>query len=192
MALMYDGSCELQTFADAVYVGQACDAGGFLWYEDPFRDAGWSPYAARQLKQHVRTPLMLTEHVRGLEPKGSWILERATDYLRVDPDYDMGITGAMKIAHLAEAFGMDCEVHAAGPAQRHCMAAMRNSNWYELSLVAPGLRNPIPPVYGPDYSDELEDVGADGCFEVPRGNGIGISYDWEFILANRTAHHVLR
>lgn len=47
----------------------------------------------------------------------------------------MGITGAMKTAHLAEAFGPDCEIHAAGPAQRHCMAAMRNSNWYELSLV---------------------------------------------------------
>jgi L-alanine-DL-glutamate epimerase-like enolase superfamily enzyme len=192
MGLMYDGSCELRTFADAVYVGQACDAGGFLWYEDPFRDAGWSPYAARQLKQHVKTPLMLTEHVRGLEPKAAWILERATDYLRVDPDYDMGITGAMKTAHLAEAFGMDCELHACGPAQRHCMSAMRNSNWYELSLVAPGIANPIPPVFGPDYSDALEDVGEDGCFPVPEGPGIGIDYDWDFIVANRTAHHEFR
>ena len=192
MSLMYDGSSELRTFADAIYVGRACDEGRFLWYEDPYRDAGWSPYAARQLKQHVKTPLMLTEHVRGLEPKASWIMERATDYLRVDPDYDMGITGAMKIAHLAEAFGMDCEVHAAGPAQRHCIAAMRNTNWYELSLVAPGIANPIPPVFGPDYSDALEDVGDDGCFGVPQGNGIGITYDWDFILANRTAHYEFR
>jgi len=36
--------------------------------------------------------------------------------------------GAMKTAHLAAALGMDCEFHAAGPAQRNCMAAMRNSN----------------------------------------------------------------
>jgi L-alanine-DL-glutamate epimerase-like enolase superfamily enzyme len=187
MALMYDAASELQTFADAVYVGHACDEGGYVWYEDPFMDAGWSPHAARQLKQLVRTPLMLTEHVRGLEAKAAWIGERATDYIRVDPDYDMGITGSMKAAHLAEAFGLDCEIHAAGPAQRHCMAAMRNSSWYELSLVAPGVANPVPPVFGSGYSDALEDIGEDGCMPVPDGPGIGVEYDWDYIEANRIA-----
>lgn len=189
MALMYDAASELQTFADAIYVGHACDDGGYLWYEDPFMDAGWSPYAARQLKASVRTPLMLTEQVRGLETKAAWIGERATDYLRADPDYDMGITGTMKMAHLAEAFGLDCEIHAAGPAQRHCMAAMRNSNWYELSLVAPGVANPVPPVFGSGYSDALEGIGKDGCMPVPDGPGLGVDYDWEYIAGNRTALH---
>lgn len=187
MELMYDAASELKTFADAIYVGRACDEAKYYWYEDPFMDAGWSPHAARQLKEHVRTPLLLTEHVRGLEPKAPWITERATDFLRTDPDYDMGITGAMKVAHLAEAFGLDCEIHAAGPAQRHCMAAMRNSNWYELSLVAPGVPNPVPPVFGSGYSDQLEDVGEDGCFPVPEGPGLGVAYDWDFITRNRTA-----
>jgi L-alanine-DL-glutamate epimerase-like enolase superfamily enzyme len=186
MALMYDAASELQTFADAIYVGHACDEGGYLWYEDPFMDAGWSPYAARQLKASVKTPLMLTEQVRGLETKATWIGERATDYLRADPDYDMGITGTMKMAHLAEAFGLDCEIHAAGPAQRHCMAAMRNSNWYELSLVAPGVANPVPPVFGSGYSDALEDIGEDGCMPVPDAPGLGVDYDWDYIAANRT------
>jgi L-alanine-DL-glutamate epimerase-like enolase superfamily enzyme len=188
MALMYDAASELQTFADAVYVGQACDEGGYVWYEDPFMDAGWSPHAARQLKQVVKTPLMLTEHVRGLESKAVWIGERATDYLRADPDYDMGITGTMKVAHLAEAFGLDCEIHAAGPAQRHCMASMRNSSWYELSLVAPGVANPVPPVFGSGYSDALEDIGEDGCMPVPDGPGLGVDYDWDYINANRSAY----
>lgn len=188
MELMYDAASELQTLADAIYVGRACDEAGYLWYEDPFMDAGWSPHAARQLKENVRTPLMLTEHVRGLESKAAWLAERATDYLRVDPDYDMGITGTMKVAHLAEAFGLDCEIHAAGPAQRHCMASMRNSSWYELSLVAPGVANPVPPVFGSGYSDALEDIGADGCMPVPNGAGLGVVYDWDYIKANRTAH----
>ena len=186
---MYDAASELKTFADAIYVGKACDEGNYYWYEDPFMDAGWSPHAARQLKEHVKTPLLLTEHVRGLEAKAPWITERATDFLRTDPDYDMGITGAMKIAHLAEAFGLDCEIHAAGPAQRHCMAALRNSNWYELSLVAPGVKNPVPPVFGSGYSDDLEAVGADGCFPVPDGPGLGVEYDWNYIDRNRTALH---
>lgn len=189
MALMYDAASELQTFADAIYVGRACDEGGYLWYEDPFMDAGWSPYAARQLKASIKTPLMLTEQVRGLETKAAWIGERATDYLRADPDYDMGITGTMKVAHLAEAFGLDCEIHAAGPAQRHCMASMRNSSWYELSLVAPGVANPVPPVFGSGYSDALEGIGDDGCMPVPDGPGLGVEYDWDYIAANRTALH---
>lgn len=189
MALMYDAASELKTFADAIHVGRACDEGGYLWYEDPFMDAGWSPHAARQLKAHVKTPLLMTEHVRGLEPKAPWITERATDILRADPDYDMGITGTMKIAHLAEAFGLDCELHAAGPAQRHCMAAMRNSNWYELSLVAPEVANPVPPVFGSGYSDALEAIGPDGCFPVPEGPGLGVELDWEFIADNRRALH---
>jgi L-alanine-DL-glutamate epimerase-like enolase superfamily enzyme len=152
-------------------------------------DAGWSPHAARQLKTHVKTPLMLTEHVRGLESKAAWIPERATDYMRVDPDYDMGITGTMKVAHLAEAFGLDCEIHAAGPAQRHCMASMRNSSWYELSLVAPGVQNPMPPVFGSGYSDALESIGADGCMPVPDLPGLGVEYDWDFINRNRRSFH---
>jgi L-alanine-DL-glutamate epimerase-like enolase superfamily enzyme len=189
MTLMYDAASELKTFADAIYVGKACDEGNYYWYEDPFMDAGWSPHAARQLKEHVKTPLLMTEHVRGLESKVPWLTERATDFLRTDPDYDMGITGAMKIAHLAEAFGLDCEIHAAGPSQRHCMAALRNSNWYELSLVAPGVKNPVPPVFGSGYSDDLEAVGADGCFPVPNGPGLGVDYDWDYIERNRTALH---
>jgi L-alanine-DL-glutamate epimerase-like enolase superfamily enzyme len=93
----------------------------------------------------------------------------------------------MKVAHLAEAFGLDCEIHAAGPAQRHCMAAMRNSNWYELSLVAPGVANPVPPVFGSNYSDALEAIGEDGCVPVPDGPGLGVEYDWDYIAKNRTA-----
>jgi len=191
MTLMYDAASELRTFADAVYVGRACDDARLYWYEDPCMDAGWSPHAARQLKSHVRTPLLLTEHVRGLEAKAPWITSGATDFVRTDPDYDMGITGAMKTAHLAEAFGLDCEIHAAGPAQRHCMAAMRNSNWYELSLVAPDVRNPVPPVFV-NYSDELDAVGPDGCYPVPDGDGLGIEYDWDYIARHRVAQQVWR
>ena len=62
--------------------------------------------------------------IAGVEPKADFIVAGGTDFVRVDPEYDMGITGTMKIAHLAESFGLDAEVHACGPAHRHCMAAM--------------------------------------------------------------------
>jgi L-alanine-DL-glutamate epimerase-like enolase superfamily enzyme len=184
MKLMIDPASELRTFADALQVGRACDEAGFFWYEDPFRDTGVAPLAHRRLREMIRTPLLLTEHVRGLEAKACWVTEGGTDFLRADPEYDMGITGTMKTAHLAEAFGLDIELHACGPAQRHCIAAIRNTNFYELSLVAPAVRNPIPPIYACDYSDDLEAVGRDGCYPVPTGPGLGVTYDWGYIARN--------
>jgi L-alanine-DL-glutamate epimerase-like enolase superfamily enzyme len=50
----------------------------------------------------------------------------------------------------------------------------------------------VPPVYTCGYGDLLEDVGDDGCFPVPDGPGLGVTYDWSFIEQNRTVHHVFR
>jgi L-alanine-DL-glutamate epimerase-like enolase superfamily enzyme len=190
MSLMTDPACELRTFADALAVGRACDEAGFFWYEDPFRDGGWSRFAHRKLRQFIKTPLLQTEHVRGLEPKADFIVGDGTDFVRADPEYDLGITGTMKIAHLAESFGLDVEIHASGPAHRHCMTAIRNTNFYEVALVGPRCANAMPPVYKCGYSDELDGVGADGCFPVPDGPGLGVVYDWDFINRNQTRVHV--
>jgi L-alanine-DL-glutamate epimerase-like enolase superfamily enzyme len=190
MVLMIDPASELRTFADALYVGRACDEIGAFWYEDPFRDCGWSQHAHRKLRELIRTPLLITEHVRGLEPKADFIAAHATDFVRADPNLDLGITGTMKTAHLAEAFGLDCELHGPGPAHRACMSAMRNSNYYELGLVAPVVGNAAPPVYACGYSDALEAVGADGCYPVPDGPGLGVRYDWDYIAANVQQVHV--
>lgn len=151
-------------------------ASSAAWLEDPFRDTGVSAHAHRKLRELIDTPLLIGEHVRGLEPKADLVVAGGTDLLRSDPEYDLGSTGAMKIAHLGEALGMDVEIHASGPAHRACMSAMRNTNWYEVALVTPGARNPLPRVYACDYSDDLDAVGSDGCFPVPDGPGLGVTY----------------
>ncbi len=189
MELMLDPACELRTFADALYVGRACDEANYFWYEDPFRDSGTSAFAHKKLREFLKTPILQTEHVRGVEPKADFMIQGGTDFLRVDPEYDMGITGCMKIAHLAEAFGIDAEIHVAGPAHRACMSAMRNSNYYEVGLVGPDCPNVMPPVYRCGYHDELNCIGEDGCVSVPTGPGLGVEYDWDFIAKNRIALH---
>lgn len=184
MTLMIDPACQLRTFADALYVGRACDEADYFWYEDPFRDAGTSAFAHKKLREKIKTPILQTEHIRGLEPKADFLIAGGTDFLRVDPEYDMGITGAMKTAHLAEAFGIDCEVHASGPAHRAVMSAMRNTNYYEVALVGPDCPNAVPPVYADDYTDQLDCIDADGCVSVPAGPGLGVTYDWDYIGTN--------
>src|SRR5690606_10337559 len=132
MTMMLDPANVLRTFADALYAGRPCDDGGCLWYEDPLRDCGVSAFAHKKLREMLTTPILQTEYLRGFETKADCRIAGGTDMLRSDPEYGLGITGAMKIAHLAEAFGVDVEIHACGPAHRHCMAATRNTNFYEL------------------------------------------------------------
>ena len=181
MALMIDPGCHLRTFADALLVGRACDEANFFWYEDPFSDGGLSAHAHRKLRELIRTPILIGEHVRGLEAQANLLMAGGTDFVRADPDFDMGITGTMKIAHLAEALGLDVELHAPGPAQRACMSAIRNSNFYELSMVGPSRGCFTGHFYTCGYSDELDAVGKDGCFPVPQRPGLGVDYDWDYI-----------
>ena len=49
---------------------RACDDAGYVWLEDPFQDGGWSTHAHSRLRQMIRTPLLMTEHVRGLDAFG--------------------------------------------------------------------------------------------------------------------------
>jgi len=186
MDLMLDPACEYETFGDALTVGRACDEQSFFWYEDPYRDGGISQHAHRKLSQRLETPLLQTEHVRDLEPHTDFVANEATDFVRADPEYDGGSTGAMKLARVAEGFGLDVEFHAPGPAQRHCIAAVRNANYYELALVHPDCQNTQPPVYRGDYSDLLDTIDSDGTVPVPDGPGLGVEYDWGYIDANQT------
>ncbi len=187
MYLMVDPACQLRTFLDALYVGRACDEANYFWYEDPYRDSGVSATGHQRLREKLKTPLLVSEHIRGLEQKANFLLAGGCDMIHADPEYDLGITGAMKIAHFCEALGLDVQMHACGPAHRAVIAAIRNTHFYEMALIGPGMPNLVPPVYTCGYSDQPEDLGADGCVPVPDGPGLGVRYDWDFIERNRTA-----
>jgi L-alanine-DL-glutamate epimerase-like enolase superfamily enzyme len=190
MDLMLDPFCAILTFADAVKLGRACDAYNYYWYEDPFKDGGVSAFAHRKLRELIKTPILQLEHVRGLEPHVDFIVADGTDFVRVDQDYDGGITGAMKIAHAAEGFGLDVEPHAPGPSRRQCMAATRNSNYYELGLVHPRVRPFHAPVYTCGYSDEMDAIDGNGNVTVPDLPGLGVTFDWRYIEAHKTGRTV--
>jgi L-alanine-DL-glutamate epimerase-like enolase superfamily enzyme len=188
--LMMDPGCVLRTYADALYVGRACDEASYFWYEDPYRDGGIATFSHKMLREQLKTPLLVSEYIRGLEQKATFVLCGACDMVHTDPEYDMGITGLMKIAHFCEALGIDVQIHACGPAHRACMSAIRSTHFYELALVGPGMPNLIPPVYRCGYSDEMEAVDKHGTVPVPDGPGLGVDYDWDFITKNQIAKHV--
>ncbi|MAW29178.1 MAG: mandelate racemase [Gammaproteobacteria bacterium] len=183
MKLMTDPASSLKSFVDAVEVGKACDDLGFFWYEDPYRDASSSAAAHKRLRDFIKTPMLIAEHIRGFEQKADFVLAGGTDIMHIDPELDGGITGTMKLAHFCDAIGMEVQLHTAGPMHRHCMAAIQNTLFYELALVGPdNTQNGMqPPIYTDGYGDTLSDVDADGCVSVPTGPGLGVSYDLERI-----------
>jgi L-alanine-DL-glutamate epimerase-like enolase superfamily enzyme len=186
MDLMLDPACEYITFGDALKVGWACDDARFYWYEDPYRDGGISQFAHKKLRQLIKTPLLMTEHVRTLEPHIDFALAEATDYVRGDIGYD-GITGVIKLAHACEALGIDIEFHGPGPAQRQCMAAIRNTNYYEMGLVHPKApaSGDVPRFKG-DYRDALDAIDDKGHVPIPQGPGLGVEIDWDWVAKHRT------
>ncbi len=183
--VMLDPACMLATWNDAYTVGKACDEANCYWYEDPYRDSSVSAYGHQRLRERLKTPLLVSEHVRGLEQKASFLLAGGCDMIHADPEYDLGITGVMKIAHFCEGLGLDLQLHAVGPAHRLCMSAIRNTLMYEMALIGPEMPNMTAPVYTCGYSDQPSELPSDGCVAVPDGLGLGVTYDWDYIERNK-------
>lgn len=183
VALMLDPSGAYSTFGDILTVGRALDEAEFYWYEDPGKEGGTSVFAYRKLRELLHTPFLQGEHVRGLQAHADQVIGGGTDFMRADAGLDGGVTGVLKIAHTAEALGLDVELHGPSPVHRHLMSALRNSNFYEMGLVAPSLGVVSSGVFA-DYSDRLDEVDAAGTVGVPGGPGLGTPLDLDWIAAH--------
>jgi L-alanine-DL-glutamate epimerase-like enolase superfamily enzyme len=182
MALMLDPSWSYN-YPEALRVGQAIQDLGYLWYEDPLPAHDIHGYA--RLARHLSIPLLATEVTPGgLEALPPWITSGATDFLRGDVVIKGGVTGLMKIAHLAEAFGMNCEVHDAynafnNVASLHVIMAIGNCDWFE---VLPFNRSGDHSLEHLSYGlTEPFQVDRQGYVHAPDGVGIGATIDWELI-----------
>ena len=79
MDLMIDPACEYETWADALKVGRACDEANYFWLEDPYKDGGQSAFGHRKLRQLIKTPILMGEHIRGMELRVDNIVAEGTD-----------------------------------------------------------------------------------------------------------------
>ena len=190
MDLLIDPACEVKNFGDALKLGRAFDEANFFWLEDPFQDGGVSQFAHRKLRQMIKTPILQTEHIRLLEQHVDFIVADATDYVRCGAHEDGGITGAMKIAHASEGFGLDVELHGPGPVHRHVMSAIRNTNFFEVGLVHPLVKTIWPSIYQ-NYTDDLDCIDNEGNVYAPDGPGIGVDIDWDWIKHHKFGEEII-
>ena len=163
-------------YPSALRVGQAIQALGYYWYEDPLADADIYNYVELRKKLHI--PIMATEYpAAGLDAYAPWVMERATDFLRGDVAVKGGITTLVKTAHLAEAFHLNYELHHGGNslnnfANLHVIMAIQNTEFFEVLLPAGSQK------YG--LLNDLQ-VDRDGMVHAPTSPGLGAEIDFELI-----------
>lgn len=164
LPLMYDGSAGFD-LPDAIYLGHALAEAGYLWYEEPMREFSITAY--QRLAQAVRIPLLVAETSDGAHMNtADFIASGCATFVRTSAALKGGITGAMRIAHLADSYLLRAEVHGGGMTHRHLCMAIPNTTYYE-SLVA---TNPVV---------REACVDAQGLVHAPTGPGIGYETQWE-------------
>jgi len=176
------------SYGESLRVGHEIQDLGYEWYEDPL--PADDLYGYLRLKQQLSIPIMATGVTGGgLTALAPWVVERATDFLRGDVVLKGGITGMLKIAHLAEAFHLNCEVHDAynslnNLASLHLVMALQNCDWFEVLVShAPGRHDLDHLSYG--LVEPLA-IGRDGYATCPDRPGLGIEVDWDLLRSGPT------
>ena len=157
--LMYDGSAAFD-LPDAVYVGRALSDTGYLWYEEPMLEFNITAY--KWLAERVNVPLLVAETSDGSYLNtADFIASGCASYVRTSANHRGGITGAMRIAHLADSFRLRAEVHGPTEPAVHLCMAIPNCTYYESLVTSnPAVREPR--------------VGPDGHVSAPLGPGIAL------------------
>jgi L-alanine-DL-glutamate epimerase-like enolase superfamily enzyme len=173
------------TVEEAIRVGRDLEKLDYVWFEEPFRD--FELYKYKALCEALDIPIAATETTRG----GPWgvaqvIHQRAADIVRADVSWKAGITGTMKICHLAEAFGMNCEIHTTtmaymDVANLHVSCAVRNCEYFELFVPEEAFQFPMLGTLP---------IDAAGNAVAPSGPGLGVELDWAEIDRLCVSHRI--
>ena len=168
--------------ADTLWLGQRLEELNFLWMEEPMEEASLSSY--QWLSSNLsRLNILGPESMAGKHwTRAEWAAKGACDMLRTGVWDVGGIGPSMKIAHLAESFGMSCEVHGTGAGNLAVAGAIRNTSFYERGLLHPFIDYDVPKAYQRRIDDEMDEEGFVHLRDMP---GLGQDLDLDYIEAHR-------
>jgi L-alanine-DL-glutamate epimerase-like enolase superfamily enzyme len=160
----------------AMRVGRELEKLDYYWLEEPLFDVDYG--GLRKLAAALDIPICGTEVVAGSHYSAAeCIASGVVDIVRTDVSWKGGVTAVMKTAHLAESFGMNCEIHTAiyHPLELvnlQCCCAISNCEFFELlwplDYMAFGMRGGLQ-------------IDAQGYAHPPETPGIGLEPDWDLI-----------
>lgn len=168
--------------ADSLWLGQKLEELGFLWMEECMEEASISSY--QWLSGNLtRLNILGPETMTGKHwTRAEWAAKGACDMLRTGVWDVGGIGPSMKVAHLADSFGMSCEVHGTGAGNLAVAAAISNTTYYERGLLHPFIDYDAPKAFQNRIDDEMDEEGFVHCRNTA---GLGQDLNLDYIEANR-------
>jgi L-alanine-DL-glutamate epimerase-like enolase superfamily enzyme len=167
MELMLDGNQRLSE-EQALAIAKELDRLGFAWFEEPIPQTDIDGYA--RLNAAVAMPITGGEQWTTVEQFRPYLEKKA--YAIVQPDAGWcGITEVLRIASMAQRYGVDCCPHSWHNGlmcveSAHAVAALPNPRVLELCMIQGPLQWGIfdqPPVIN------------DGWLELPPSPGLGVT-----------------
>ena len=165
----------MTNYEEALRAGRELEKLGFRWFEEPLLDVNFN--GLKKLREKLDIPICGTEVLAGAHYSTAWcIKEGIVDIVRTDVSWRGGITAVMKTAHLAESFGVQCELHTTiyhglELVQLHAALAISNCEFFET----------LYPWDDFEFGTQTKLNVIDGMVQAPTGAGLGIEYDWDFI-----------
>jgi L-alanine-DL-glutamate epimerase-like enolase superfamily enzyme len=157
---------ESYDFDEAVAVGRALETLGYRWMEEPLQDYDY--LGLKRLSDRLDLPILAMEWIGylGGQPFNAahFLAEHAVDIVR---QRGVGITGQIKLAHLAESFGV--QVHGGNP---HVILAIRNDPLFEALAV-------IPPPPDSEITCRGTLVVQDGAMRIAHNDRLPPEPDWD-------------
>ena len=168
------------TSEEAIRVGRQMDELGYVGYEDPIPTTDVDGLV--ELCRAVDTPIHIGEFIFSIYDYPAYIRAGALDVIRLIVDNIGGITGGIKVGHLAEFFGMECVPHNwGGPFDHavhfHLELAMPNNVWFEMT-------QPMEQSDRPYIKDKIR-IDKEGYVRAPTKPGLGYEIDRN-VLDNMT------
>ncbi len=132
--LLFDPVQRYNVF-EALKVGHTLEETGYVSFEDPIPSTDIEGLI--ELRQKLDVPIEVGEFLYTIQAFAEYISRGAMDVVRLIGDNVGGISGSMRIAQLAEAFGMPCTPHNWGNGfdlamQFQIELAMPNCFWFEM------------------------------------------------------------
>ncbi len=152
----------------AIRIGRLMTDFGLYWLEDPIHHQDYVGYA--RIADALDTPIATGEYHYGMIPFRHMLEHRSVDIVMVDLLRVGGLTGFMKVAHMAEIYNLPVVSHLATEVLAHAIAAAPNGLIVEHMPWTFGMFTEQPTV-------------EDGMIVLPQSPGLGVEFDEDRLKA---------
>ena len=130
------------TVVEAIGRGRRLDGEGLAWIEEPVRADDLAGCA--RVAVDLRTPVQIGENFSGVFQMREALALGASDLVMPDLQRIGGVSGWMRAAALAQAFGVEMSSHLFPEYSAHLLAVTPTRHWLEyVDWAAPILREPL-------------------------------------------------